>query len=457
MAYDPTTDFYVTKGAGAATLNGGGPRKDTANALGGGVDGPIYALTGGGGAGATVGAGTPTVILDLSGNDWANGTFTVAVDDWLVFDTGGNKERRRVTSIADIGNGNITVHAACTPAIDVSVNVGGAVPLVEDTGAGPANWLTNAFVNASSDPPRLYIGPGTYAEDVTWDNAGTTTIPITLEGYNSTPGDGPSEGTYGTIPEIEGVAASGQTGALVIPSGKDYMSIRALKITAQTNVVDAVTCSGDYVNFEHCYLQATGTGNAQGVNAGSGHNVCVSKCYIEGEQYGAYFGNNSAIIDSYVVYGGGTSTNGIRAGNYCAIINCIIKYDGTDTTGVALMQLDGVSNWVHSCTMDGNANKATSGIMVSGPKGGFVGNCLISNINGYGLDADAVTWISHSYNAYFDCTSGNIDEANFMSDNPVGNVTVTADPYETVGTDWRLNNNSPGGAQCKGTGFPGQL
>ena len=130
-------NFFDTKGAGANNLNGGGPRKDTANALGGGADGPIYSLAAGA-AGATVDVGTPTVILDLSGNKWANGTFTVAVDDWLCWDTAGAKELRRITSIADIASGNITVHAACTAGAEKAVRVGGAWADIDNGGVGPA-------------------------------------------------------------------------------------------------------------------------------------------------------------------------------------------------------------------------------------------------------------------------------------------------------------------------------
>jgi len=159
--------YRVTQEANASNLNGGGPRFGT---NGGPVDSSDD---------CTVDVGDLTVIVNNEG-DWSD----VQADDWLVWDTDGVKEHRKVQSVA---GANITLTSAVSgAAANKKVRVGGA-------------WKTlghAADTVVAGD--TVYVKGGTPYTDLHGDYGGVMAIlttgdhdaVITFEGYTDTPGDG---------------------------------------------------------------------------------------------------------------------------------------------------------------------------------------------------------------------------------------------------------------------------
>lgn len=183
------TEFFVTKGANASNLNGGGPNIDTGNG-----DGPIDTTAN---ATAThIGAGEHTIV------DNVGGFFdSAAVGDWICWDTGGAKELAIITVVTDPTN--ITVQTPDTTEfsalLNKAVNVGGAWATIDFA----LSTITTDFVNAVSDLPRINVKGGAYPELATIANAGTDVVPITLEGYKTAVGDGGTE-AFADLPIMDG-------------------------------------------------------------------------------------------------------------------------------------------------------------------------------------------------------------------------------------------------------------
>jgi len=377
---------------------------------------------------------------------------TTDVDDQICWDTAGTVEFVRVLEL-DYGSDSdvIRVYAVSDATITVatgkSVYVGGAWKTIDF----PCGMVDNTWTNAAGDPITIWIKNGTYAEDMVIVSGGTALSYITYEGYKTTPGDGPAEGMNGTIPEIQGTGTAAAT--LHVPSGKDYLSFVALKFTQTTASKHGVYNLGDYCSWEHCYCKTTGVGGS-GISNVNGYANTFTKCYIEGVLNGISASSLSiGIINCDVVFGGAASNSGIIIGPYSTANNNKVRYVGTDTTAVKGIESDGVVSWIVGNTIDG-IDKLTSGIFLDT---GYIGTCennLVSNINGYGLDSDHVHFILNSYNAFYNCSSGNINTTYILADNDVGNVTVTADPYTNHPTDLTLNSNTPGGGQCRAAGYP---
>ena len=131
-----------------------------------------------------------------------------AQDDFLCYDSAGAKEFAVVTSVTSddvIVVQNLEGAVAFTDLTNVNVNIGGPWEHVDHA----ASKVATFWVNNAGDPPRVNIGPGTYAEEVTIDNAGTAAVPLTFEGYYSTVGDEcDNAGTF-TPPTIDGGAGAG--------------------------------------------------------------------------------------------------------------------------------------------------------------------------------------------------------------------------------------------------------
>ena len=427
------TEFYVTQDVLASYLNGGsgtaGPKENTTalnNIDAVSIDGTYYTL-------------------ENKDND---GWGTTAVDDFGLWDVAGTKERFRVVELnygADADVIRIIKMTAITADTGKTVNIGGAWEALEDSGNGPANFITTSFVNAAGDPPRVNIGPGTYAEEVTIANTGTVAIPLTFEGYYATTGDEcDNSGTFDP-PIIEGQAASDHT--IIAGAGIDYLRIRNLKITAQTNAKDCINADTDASFFDRLWLKTTGTTADGLLNAGN-FNV-YSDSYVESVTGGGLsVGIYAEVRNCYIRK---ADTYGISVGAFSAIDGCIVEDVVNDCILITNYRVG-----VHGCTL--YSSTGGSGIKINNAYRGIsVTNTIFDTMNQYAIEAVASCFITEANNAIRTASMGVGTRLNILSD-PIGEVNHTADPFtNAAGHDFSLNSAATGGTLLKATGFPGTM
>ena len=425
MAFDSFTEFYVTKHGSASNTNGGS----------------------GAGDGITVadvtavhdGAGSHT--LTDNGVDGFAGTI---VDDFICWDTAGASEWARVTAVTSddvIVVLNMTGALAFANLANKAVEVGGAWATVDHA----ASTLTTSFVNAAGNPPRVNIGPGTYAEEVTIDNAGTTAIPLTFEGYYSTVGDECMNGATFDPPIIAGPGGAGLAGTIYAASGKNYLRFRNLKVTAQTNGKEAFNCVTAYSLFDRLWVNVTGTVASGISNTGAG---CLYKnIYVEtSSAYGILVGGTSFVTGCYVR---SAYYAGIYLGTGSGAINCVVEGVTDDCVIVS-----GNGSLVYGCAL--YQSSGGSGVRIPAPSNTSVINTIFDTMNQYGIEAGAAGFITEANNSFRSCTQG-VRNANILSD-PVGNTTHGAIPFtNAAGHDFSLNSAATGGALLKAAGFPGTM
>lgn len=126
-----------------------------------------------------------------------------------------------------------------------------------------------------------------------------------------------------------------------------------------------------------------------------------------------------------------------------------INNTGASTIGFAGI----VGGTIRNCTAYGNGSHGFS--WTGSTNGGVATNCLAVNNSGFAFAVAA------SYDggliqncATFNNTSGAI-QSNFTVASQIGNIVLSADPFNAAGSlDFSLNNVSGGGAACRAAGFP---
>jgi len=436
------TEFYVTQGASTSDTNGGGPRLGT-------DDGATYTLAAGANGATATDNGADSNIEDLNNGSWGD----TQVDDWLCFDTGGLKEFARVIAI-DVGADTdvITVSPQVTAAAEKGCKVCGAWATLQHA----ADTVTTSFVNSDGAPPRTnlkyeassYTGAGN--EEVDFDtNAGTVAIPLTFEGYYSTAGDeGDNSGTW-TIPHCEGPAGASKDGTFTIAAAIDFLRFRHIKITAQTNLKDAISTSCDNGLFECLHLKATGT-VADGITDAGFGNV-IRDCWIEDYTNRGIYADFRTIIEGCYIESASGGLYGIYlSAAYAVVRNCIINTCATDCITVTSDNCKVIDCSLYNCT-------GGSGVYLTAAHDNtLVTGNICDTMNQYGIESAANCWIEESYNSFRSCTQGTHD-SNIFSD-PVGNTTHSGDPWtNTGGNDFSLDNTAGQGAALRNAGWPGAL
>ena len=432
MAY---TEFYVTKGALAANTCGGGPNL-------GADDGPIYALVGGTGAGATaVDNGANSNIEDLSNGGWSG----VAVDDWLCFDTAGAKQFARVIA-RDVGGVDfITVSPQVTAAADKTCKVGGAWATVDFA----ASTVTTAFVNAAGEPPRVNIGLGTYAETVVMDNSFAYNLPGAFEGYQATAGDGCPAGTR---PIIDG---TGIAAAVIAATNMDYLRFRHLSLvtnldqyclmlnSANDAAVENVTAANSFAGAatKACFYfseRVKAINCAVTDSPGDGFRTISYDCVLVGcrasgcARYGFYFNQSSSTAIGCIASGNGD--DGFYLDQYGGILMNSVSYDNAGSG----IRLD-------------DAATPTKPLPII--------NCIFAENAVAGIECDVNTYGPYAdYNAFYRNGPDPFTTHRLNIGAGAHDVTLTADPFvNAAGGNFALNSAAGGGALLKAAGFPGTL
>lgn len=404
----PYTEFYITKGSAAANSNGGGPRLGT-------NDGPVYTT-----ADSSVIAGALTTIVDNTGSNWSG----VQVDDFVAFNPSGTTyELRRVTAVAPGGDAaKITVHANCTAAANRPTKVGGAWATVNQA----ATLVASTSVNAAGQAPRVNVKSGTYAETVTCQNSGTSSVMIRFEGYGLTPGDG------GTPPVI----ASGTSGMELNCNNKQYLHFKNISITHNNASGSAAYFTNSYGIHEDLTVTNLNGTNVVWTNASY---MTFRRCTFD-QQTG------SASYDLW--YGGGMIN----------FIGCIFKKTLNNARNVN--SNGGTINFIGCAIYRGSEGIANgSGV-------GIVVGCIIHSCT-TGVSGAAATCIN---TLAVGCTTGfnqlrAIDCTTYNCTTPFGSgvaqrlgnsPAVSADPCtDSANGNFTLNATAGAGAACRSAGGPG--
>jgi hypothetical protein len=84
-------------------------------------------------------------------------------------------------------------------------------------------------------------------------------------------------------------------------------------------------------------------------------------------------------------------------------------------------------------------------------------NTIIESQGGYGINttSNGTGFVIFYANAYRANSSGDLNGGNLVKSGT--DITLTAEPFTTVGSNWTLNNTSGGGAACKAVGFPSSI
>ena len=422
MAY---TEFYVTKGGSVSNVNGGGPN------LGAG-DGPVLALVGGGGAGATSDA-LGTTITDLSGGGWA----ACAVDDWLCFDTAAAKEFARITNIA--GNAATVTPAVTGNQADKSCNVGGAWATLDHAG----DTVSTLFVNAAGSPPRVNIkyNVAAYAEQADFDHDGTATIPLTFEGYESSAGDDCPNGNFPHF-ESAGVLYPG----IIDTNDMNNLVFRNLKLTATGADIEGVNFNKSAECwFERLHIKATGAG-AHGMygHADSRRPTLVDIYVEDAAEIGIRVDGSTGVLVGCEVHSAGDDGIQVRMG---VVAFCIVDSAGAVGIELSSSQDNAV---ITNCSV---YNATGNGIHLPGGTGHVVRNCILEGCGGWGIQMPVLS--DEDYNAFFNNTNGEVTGGLRSG---AHDVTLTGSPFTNAGaSDFTLDNVAGEGADCRDAGFPGAM
>ncbi len=421
------TEFYVTKGAGASDLNGGGSRL-------GANDAPIAVCTD-----ATIAGGALTTIVDNTAGNWAG----VQVDDFLCWDTAGVKEIRRVSALAPGGDATkITIASAATAGANKDVHIGGAWATV-DFGASAIVWTSAAWHNAASAPPCLNVkySATAYNEYVVVDNAGDNDSPARIEGYETAAHDGCPTGN---LPNIDG---TGCTGDAVVYCALTTYDIQYLYCTTNVNGDHGISCGNSGI-VSHCKVAVTGTAS-DGIITGSWSTVV--DCLVADSGRDGIAANTGSVVFDCVSLSAGRYGFNVHSGVTC--VGCI-SHDSADDG----FRLDAALGRFISCTSDGSV--AGSGFFlypISGPC--TVWSCLATNNNQYGIEVWPTYVMSDNaadYNAFYN--NGVAAKDPDLLNAGAHDVTLTGDPYTNLaGHDFSLNATAGAGAACRAAGFPGTL
>jgi hypothetical protein len=233
-ATDDKTNFYVDTATGSND-NGGSSETLIHNA--GNVD-------------ATVVSGSVYTLDDLNNTGWG-GAGIVNNDDILCYDTAGDHLFAIVTDTAVGGDVDIIevdfIVSGPTDLTDVNVNVGGPWATMDY----PCDMIDNDWVNATGDPITIWVKNGSYNELATIDNGGAAALPITLEGYNTTEGDGWDYDWTGNLPTIDG-SDSSDYGIRSSIGGATFWALRHLNVINSTGSGLIGDQTSDYIEIEHC-------------------------------------------------------------------------------------------------------------------------------------------------------------------------------------------------------------
>jgi hypothetical protein len=249
------------------------------------------------------------------------------------------------------------------------------------------SWANRKLtLNGAEDIPvaagdTVYVGPGTYREQLNIDVSGSAGNPITYIG------------------DYSGLLTDGIGGVVRITGSDDDITITRANCIAANNrsfrtfigfafdltSAQLTACSGSGGNWiiDKCVYQANT--NSQCYFAGTGVENTVRNCFFYG------YANHTSIVFSH------TAT--VDAPGHL-VENCILI---GGVTGISFTRIG--NSTVKNCTFMGRQVQAVN--IATSPSAGqtiTVNNCIIYGCS-VGLNAQAVGEITEDYNAFFSCTT----------------------------------------------------
>ena len=410
MGYTP---FYLTHGAAANDLNGGGPRLGT-------DDGPVYES-------ANVdSAGNGLTLTDNAGSPWSG----AAAGDWLTFDIAGSQDRTQITGIE--GALAVVSTAVTASLTGKAVRVGGAYGSLD----GALSVLTASMRDHTfGHPAKLNIkADSAYTGNATCDHAGSEEFPIYVAGYTSTPGDG----------------GRAELQLALDITGKKYIFLRDLYVNpAAVGSAHAINNVGDECNLYDVWVRSSGLGK-HGIYSTSGTNIQVNGCIVvDAGGVGIALDNGGTAMGCKVLsagsYGIYLRHRGLALGNVVSGASGVGVYCAL--TGLPIV----VGNTIYNCGSHGIARLTYT----SGSPALIANNVLVNNA-GYGIHQDAEDAIMALHNAFRANTSG--EYFNVRSEDRIGGVSLSGDPFvNAAGGDFRIDPRKLAGRELLAAGFPTQL
>lgn len=289
----------------------------------------------------------------------------------------------------------------------------------------------------------MYVKAGTYLITTTSSNVsgGTITLPASASnanqtrmiGYESARGDG------GTKPLLQ---ASGAISSFTIIATTTGNRLENIEIDCASKTTSrCVTVGGNSIAYRVKALNATNNGFG-----GTSSAFCffceATGCGPSAAGFLSVHCYDCVAYDN-VSIGFQSSLSGIN------FVRCL-SING-DNQGFLHNALTGQCI---NCTAYGNGAEGFRG-NVGQVQQSFI-NCIAVNNGTYGFSASLDHDGCFLYNcAGFNNTSGNINTT-ISSDQQIGFITLTADPFiDAAGNNFALNNTGGGGASCRAAGIPG--
>lgn len=331
---------------------------------------------------------------------------------------------------------SITIDAAIAASTGMTMNIGGAL-LTPQT----------AIDRMTVADMTTYIKAGTYnlTTALTTPSVSPTNYDSRIIGYNATRGDTPTGSGRPTL-------ATNEHSINAITNAQQGFNIQNLILdgSGTTKGLVGYAVSANYNVMYNCKI--TGFTN-QGVNQSAGTIARVSACEVTACGSGInMLGGGDVIEDSFIHDNAGV---GVTITNQTIVRRCVITNNtGASSDGVLAATSSGFT--VVNCTIHGNGRDGIRDVStVYATIGTKVADNIITSNAGYGINfstAPAHLFPNINYNAFRSNTSGAVNGISAGTND----VTLTADPYTTVGSnDFSLNTTAGGGAACRAAGFPG--
>lgn len=300
-------------------------------------------------------------------------------------------------------------------------------------------------------------------------------------------------GTFTTTAEIANALISGAGGFYYIGYSATRGDNGQATVTTSTNSVDVFNV-GQAVNitFQNLTITVTAGTPGSGINARNGADATKIRCVncvfsggdrcIRGNRSGSGFGIdglsvercevknavNHGINNTYITWFIGSFIHDNGGSGFLMDTNSTVGAYGfhsifykNGVSGVSLADTNVAPRTQHFGFWNCNFSTNTGAGVLSPNGEPFITaiNCIADRNTTYGFDfgtASGPSFLVQYNNAFFNNTiaarRGNVD--NFPA---IGDITLSADPYTAVGTNFALNSNAGGGLACTGTGFPGTI
>jgi Right handed beta helix region len=394
----------------------------------------------------------------------ATASFTSAIVGNIIFLTGSGITVGWYEVVTFTNSTTVTLDSSPGTGTGLTMNIGGALATIEQA-------FANMLLVTVGGNITWVKATATYTATGTLNLAGQNDFPMSFIGYTTTRGDG-GQVTWtisNSSPLVtmatgnqfnwlfenfifepdSGSPGDGFDGGL---TGQNYLCrFKNCKFTGFTvaialGYVNSVHFNASCLFFENCEI--TGC-SSHGMEL-SGSNFLIG-CYIHGN------GGDGVHI---------TATNsGTSATGACHFERCVI-YNNTGN-GIFVDQMNPstqIMTWpqvINCAIVDNNGD----GIQLnSGAGNNFNAFVLVNNIiesnQGFGINSvhSGAGYLQIEYNNAFGSggTANASGNYNNLTADPT-DITLTAEAFTTVGSNWTLNSTSGGGAACKAVGFPSSI